>query len=93
MSTERDNLEIHVDLCQLRYQQLDDRMTRVEQRIHEINLDLQSFKTEMREQFTEVKNLLMQNREEKFKVIVASVSGIIVALIGVVSYVITHLNR
>lgn len=93
MSTERDNLEIHVDLCELRYKQLDARMTSVEQRINEINIDLQDFKEEMRRQFTDVKALLTQARDEKFKTIAAAASGIVIALLGMMGYIITHLPK
>ena len=93
MATERDNLEIHVDLCELRYKQLDDRMTRVESKVTEINRDLQDFKGEMRRSFDEVKAMLTAARDQKFTTIIASASGIIVALLGMLGYIITHLPR
>jgi hypothetical protein len=93
MATERDNLEIHVDLCELRYKQLDDRMTRVESKVTEINRDLQDFKGEMRQGFDEVKSMLTAAQDQKFTTIIASASGIIVALLGMLGYIITHLPR
>ena len=93
MSTERDNLEIHVDLCELRYKQLDDRMTRVETKITEINVDLQDFKGEIRRNFDEVKTMLSAAKDQKFTTIIASASGIIVALLGMLGYIITHLPK
>jgi predicted nucleic acid-binding Zn-ribbon protein len=91
MSTERDSLEIHVDLCELRYKQLDDRMTRVENKVTEINVDLQDFKAEMRRSFDEVKAMLSQARDQKFNTIIGAASGIVVALLGMMGYIITHL--
>ena len=93
MATERDNLEIHVDLCELRYKQLDDRMTRVESKVTEINRDLQDFKGQMRQGFDEVKAMLTAAQDQKFTTIIASASGIIVALLGMLGYIITHLPR
>lgn len=37
---ERQSLEAHVDLCALRYQQLDDRLKKVEDGINEIKKDV-----------------------------------------------------
>ena len=37
---ERENLEAHVDLCAMRYQQLDDRLKKVEDSLTEIRKDV-----------------------------------------------------
>ena len=37
---ERENLEAHVDLCALRYEQLDQRLTNVEEKIDSIHIDI-----------------------------------------------------
>ena len=37
---ERENLEAHVDLCALRYEQLDQRLTNVEEKIDSIHVDI-----------------------------------------------------
>ena len=39
-SLEKQSLEAHVDLCALRYQQLDDRLTNVEKKIGSIHEDM-----------------------------------------------------
>lgn len=93
MSTERDSLEIHVDLCELRYKQLDDRMTRVEAKVTEINVDLQDFKSEMRNNFNEVKQMLIDAKDQKFNTIVGASATVIVALLGMMGYIITHLPK
>jgi chromosome segregation ATPase len=92
MSTERDSLEIHVDLCELRYKQLDDRLTRVEHKLEEMNRDLTNFKTEVRQNFNDIKSLLQSARDEKFKSIVGVAGSIIVALIGGMGYMIMHVK-
>lgn len=38
---ERQSLEAHVDLCALRYQQLDGRLTKIESKVEEIHDDIQ----------------------------------------------------
>ena len=37
---EKKNLEAHVDLCALRYEQLDQRLTNVEEKIDSIHIDI-----------------------------------------------------
>jgi len=37
---EKENLEAHVDLCALRYEQLDSRLTNVEEKIDNIHKDI-----------------------------------------------------
>lgn len=93
MTTEREDLNVHVDICQLRYQQLEERIGRVETAMATINQDLQSFKHEMRENFDEIKNMLNQARDQKFNTVVGAASGIMVALVGMMGYIITHLPK
>ncbi len=37
---EKANLEVHVDLCTLRYQNLDDRLTKIEKKVETIHEDI-----------------------------------------------------
>jgi len=39
-SLEKESLEAHVDLCALRYEQLDNRMTKLEQKVEHIHEDI-----------------------------------------------------
>lgn len=39
---EKQSLEAHVDLCALRYEQLDNRLTKVEQKLDDISDDLKT---------------------------------------------------
>lgn len=93
MTTEREDLNVHVDICQLRYQQLEERIGRVENTISIINKDLQDFKQEVRENFDAIKQMLSAAKDQKFTTMVASASGIIVALLGMMGYIITHLPK
>ena len=92
MSTERDSLELHVDLCELRYKQLDDRMTRIETKVQEITLDVQDLKDEMRKGFGVVKNMLQAAKDEKFKTIIASGGSVVVGLLALLGYIVVHLK-
>jgi len=46
-SLEKESLEAHVDLCALRYQQLDERLQKVEHTVTEIRKDIQSGNSSM----------------------------------------------
>jgi tetrahydromethanopterin S-methyltransferase subunit G len=39
-SLEKESLEAHVDLCALRYQQLDSRLTKIEEKVEDIHDDI-----------------------------------------------------
>jgi len=41
-SLEKESLEAHVDLCALRYKNLDERMTKIEEKVEEIHDDIKS---------------------------------------------------
>ena len=92
MATERDSLEIHVDLCELRYKQLDDRMTRIETQVQELNTDMQDFKDEMRKSFGEIKTMLQTAKDEKFKTIIASGGSVVVGLLALLGYIVVHMK-
>lgn len=40
-SLEKESLEAHVDLCALRYEQLDGRLTAIEEKVDDIHKDIQ----------------------------------------------------
>lgn len=93
MTTERDSLEVHVDLCTLRYQQLEDRIQRVESKVNDLNIDLQDFKAEVRKNFDEIKNMISISKDHRFNTFVGTAATIIVALLGTLGYIITHLPK
>jgi hypothetical protein len=90
--SERTSLETHVDLCELRYQQLGDRMNRVEERIDSITADLKEVKAEMNTGFDEIKEMLTTAKDEKFKTVVTVAGSIIVSLLGLLGYIVVHLK-
>ena len=92
MATERDSLEIHVDLCELRYQALEDRMDRIENKVQDITDDLKQVKAEMNSGFAEIKGMLTAAKDEKFKTLVVTTGSIICGLLGLLGYIIVHLK-
>jgi predicted nucleic acid-binding Zn-ribbon protein len=92
MATERDSLEIHVDLCELRYKALEDRMTRIEQKVQDISIDVQDFKEEVRRGFGEIKDMLTVAKDEKYKTIITTAGSVVVGLLALLGYIVVHLK-
>jgi uncharacterized protein (UPF0335 family) len=67
-------------------------MDRVEQRIDDITADIKEVKTEMATGFAEIKIMLTQARDEKFKTVVMTAGSIIVGLLGLLGYIVVHLK-
>ena len=93
VTTEREDLNVHVDICQLRYQQLEERIARVENHVATINKDLQDFKSEMRENFDQVKTMIAAAQAQRFNTMVGSAATVVVALLGMLGYLIVHLPK
>lgn len=92
VTTERESLEVHVDICQMRYQQLEDRIARVENQVATVSKDLQDVKAEMRAGFDQLKSMIAVNQTQRFNTMVATAGTVIVALVGMLGYVITHIQ-
>jgi uncharacterized protein (DUF342 family) len=90
--SERTNLETHVELCELRYKQLDDRMSKIEKQVQDLNIDLQDFKDENRKSFNEIKDLIEKKTGSNNSAIVTAAGTVIVALIGFLGYLLTHIK-
>jgi hypothetical protein len=81
-----------VDLCELRYQQLEDRMDRVEKRLDAVISDMASLKLSNDRQFNEIKAMLSSAKDEKFKTMVTVTGTVVAALLGMLGYLITHIK-
>ena len=90
--SERTNLETHVELCELRYKQLDDRMGKIEQQVKDLNIDLQDFKDENRKNFAEIKELIEKKQGGNQQAVITAAGTVLVALIGLLGYLITHIK-
>ncbi len=67
-------------------------MNRVEERIDKISSDVKELKSTNDKQFGEIKSMLNNAKDEKFKVMVTVAGTVIVALLGMMGYIITHLK-
>jgi len=91
--TEATSLELHVELCAERYKRLEEKIGFVESSLERIHTDFASFKTENQKNLSEIKNLLSGAKDEKFKIMVTATSTIVVGLLAMLGYVITHLPK
>lgn len=91
--TEQTSLELHVELCAERYKRLEEKIGFVEDRLDQIHTDFASFKTENQKNLSEIKTLLSNAKDEKFKIMVTSTATVVVGLLAMLGYVITHLPK
>jgi hypothetical protein len=91
--TENTSLELHVELCAERYKRLQEKIDIVEDRLDQIHGDFASFKAENQKNLSEIKTMLSNAKDEKFKIMVTSTATVIVGLLAMLGYVITHLPK
>lgn len=89
MSQEETNLAAHVEICAIRYNQIQEKFDTVERRLDRLETDISNLKTQMQTGFTEIKLLLEQRNTLRQTQILASAATIIVALIGAIGYYLT----
>lgn len=91
--TESTSLEMHVELCAERYSRLEEKFEMVEDRLDKLHNDFSNFKNENQKNLSEIKNMLTSAKDEKFKIMVTSTATVIVGLLAMLGYVITHLAK
>jgi len=85
-------LTTHEQVCSERYKALETRMNSVEKRMDGISADVKELKQSNEKQFSEIKSMLSNAKDDKFKTMVSVGGTIIVALLGTMGYLITHLK-
>lgn len=91
--TEQTSLELHVELCAERYKRLEEKIGFVENRLDMIHSDFASFKADNHKNLNEIKSLLSNAKDEKFKIMVTSTATVVVGLLAMLGYVVTHLPK
>lgn len=91
--TEKTSLEMHVELCAERYKRLEEKIGAVEDSLDRIHNDFSSFKTDNTKNMSEIKNMLSSAKDEKFKIMVSATATVIVGLLAMLGYVITHIPK
>ena len=84
---------MHVELCAERYGRLEEKFKTVENRLDQLHDDFSSFKSENSKNLSEIKTMLSGAKDEKFKIMVTSTATVVVGLLAMLGYVITHLSK
>lgn len=86
---EKDNLETHVTLCAERYRRLEDKFDVLEARLDRVVDEISSLKTKQAEDMNEIKSLIQNSGDIRFKALIAASGTIIAALISALAFILT----
>lgn len=85
-------LNTHEQICAERYKGIETRMNSIETRMDAISTDVKELKTTNDKQFNEIKTMLTQAKDEKFKTMVGVAGSVIVGLLTLLGYIVIHLK-
>lgn len=88
---EKDNLETHVTLCSERYKRLEDKFNSLEVRLDHLAKVVEEMKQKQVDDMTELKGLIQQSGDLRFKAVIAASATIVAALISALAFVITKI--
>ena len=91
--TESSSLEMHVELCAERYARLEEKFKDVESGLDHLHGDFNAFKVENQRAMSDIKSMLSSAKDEKFKIMVSATATVIVGLLAMLGYVITHIPK
>ena len=83
-------LEGHVQLCELRYRALEEKINHVEQRITKMEDQISTLKKDMATGFGDIKLLIEKQNTAKTIQLIATTGTIIAALVAMFGYILTH---
>jgi predicted nucleic acid-binding Zn-ribbon protein len=90
MMTEAEDLNLHALLCEQRYKALEGRLDAVEQRLSKVEDQIADIKQQMHTGFSEIKVMLERNNSQRQTNLVATIGSIVVAVIGVIGYLVVR---
>lgn len=88
---EKQNLETHVTLCSERYKRLEDRFNSLEDRLDHLVKDVTEMKNKQAEDMEELRSLIQQSSDVRFRAVIAASATIVAALISALAYVIAKI--
>ena len=81
MSRENEDLSTHVEICAIRYEGIQRQFTAVDERLDKIDANL-----------VDIKNMINAQRDARFNTWVTTAGTVIVALLGVLGYLIVKMG-
>jgi predicted nucleic acid-binding Zn-ribbon protein len=88
---EKENLETHVTLCSERYKRLEDKFQVLEVRLDGLSKEFADMKKNNEENMSELKTIIQNSSDNRFKAVVAASATIVAALISALAYILTRL--
>jgi predicted nucleic acid-binding Zn-ribbon protein len=86
-------LDTHEQVCAERYRAIEAKFHTVDERMDRIEADIKELQTSSTKNFNEIKAMLSGAKDEKFKTMVTAAATVIVALVGMLGYLLTHLPK
>ena len=90
VSGEAENLQLHVELCAERYNRMEEKFTGLENRLDYLQKDFTELKEKADSNFNDLKDLIHQTANKRFNTMVTTTGTVIVALIGMLGYIIIN---
>ena len=85
-------LDIHEAICAERYGHITERFVNMEIRFDRIETDIREIKLSTQCHFDEIKKLISNQQNEKFKTIIVTAGSIVVGLLSLLGYIVVHLK-
>jgi len=90
IKNESEDLDLHTQLCAERYRQLEQRLEAFDERLVKVEAAVSGLKMELAKGLSEIRLLIEQQNNSRVKQVMASATAIIVSIIGLIGYLITH---
>jgi len=84
------SLKGHIQLCELRYKALEERLDALETRLNKIEEKVGALKEQTHTGFTEIKLLLERENTRRQTQLIATLGSVAVAIISVIGYIISQ---
>ena len=85
-------LNTHEAVCAERYAGLEEKMTQIDKRFDKVEDDIKEIRAETSQGFKEIKALIERRQGGSHQAIITAAGTIIVALIGFLGYLLTHIK-
>ena len=85
-------LNEHEKICSLRYAGIETKMSQIDKKFDRIETDIKEIRDASLRGFGEIKELIEKRQNASHTAIITSAGAIIVALIGFLGYLLTHLK-
>ena len=90
IKNESEDLDLHTQLCAQRYRQLEQRLEAFDERLDKVEAAVSDLKMELSKGLSEIRLLIEQQNNSRAKQVMASSTAVIVSIIGLIGYLISH---